>query len=246
MAGERLRLATWNVHGLVGSDGRWGPDRVIDVLSEIGPDLVALQEVDARPCNGSDPHPLDVIAENLDATAVAGPTLGTPGNDYGNAVLSRFPIIEKHRHDLSRPGVEPRGAVDVRVRLDARVLRFVAVHLGLRRAERVAQVQRLVADLQPLSEGADIVAVAGDLNAWWPRAREARIIERAVGPSPEPRTFPSRRPLFRLDRIFIRPLSAVVDWGVGNDARIRAASDHLPVWVDLEVNIEQGDSNESF
>jgi endonuclease/exonuclease/phosphatase family metal-dependent hydrolase len=77
--------------------------------------------------------------------------------------------------------------------------------------------------------------VAGDLNAWWPGAREVRILEHAVGPSPAPRTFPSKRPLFRLDRVFVRPPHAVVGWGVADDPRTRSASDHLPLWVDLEI-----------
>ena len=239
MPEARLRLATWNVHGFVGSDGQRDPQRAVEVLREIGPDLVALQEVDARSSSDSDCHPLDVMASGLEATAVAGPTLGSPGRDYGNAVLSRLPIIEVHRHDISRPGVEPRGALDIRARHDDHTVRFVAVHLGLRRAERIAQVSHLVARLQPLSRNADIVAVAGDLNAWWPRAREARVLERTVGPSPKPRTFPSKRPLFRLDRIFVRPPGAINDWGVARDAGVRAVSDHLPLWVDLVVGADE-------
>lgn len=234
MAGELCRLVTWNVHGFVGSDGRWNPQRAIDVLAGLDADMVALQEVDARPCPQSDSHPLDMLADALGTTAVAGPTLGMPGSDFGNAVLSRLPIVDVQRHDLSRPSVEPRGAVDIRVHHNGHIARFVALHLGLRRRERIAQAARLVAELQPLSRGAKVVAVAGDLNAWWPWAREVRILERAVGPSPAPRTFPSRRPLLRLDRIFVAPRTAVRDWGVTCHSTVRAASDHLPVWVDLE------------
>jgi len=240
MPDRACRLVTWNVHGFVGSDGAWNPQNVAEVLAGLEPDLVALQEVDARPWSGSSRHPLDLLASNLDAKAVGGPTLGEPGNDYGNAVLSRIPIVDVVRHDLSRPGVEPRGAVDVRALIGDHTVRFVAIHLGLLWSERVAQATRLAKELRTGGRDAHILAVAGDLNAWWPRAREARIIEHAVGPSPKPRTFPSRRPLFRLDRIFVRPLGAVVDWGVGRNARIRAASDHLPVWVDVDVGALQG------
>lgn len=253
MTGETCRLVTWNVHGFVGSDGRWNPQRAIDVLAELDPDLVALQEVDARPCADSERHPLDVMADGLEATAVAGPTLGTPGSDYGNAVLSRLPVVDIHRHDLSWHSVEPRGAIDVRVRHSRNVLRLVTVHFGLRRTERIAQAELLRAILQRPSNPADIMAVAGDLNSWWPRAREARIIEHSVGPSLRPRTFPSRRPVFRLDRVFVRPPAAVSDWGVADNAEVRGASDHLPVWVDVDVGQaadreprppEKGESNE--
>ncbi len=235
MADERrVRVMTWNVHGFVGADGRWDPQRTAEVLHEIGPDLAALQEVDARSYPESEQHPLDILAEKLDANAVPGPTLGVPGRDYGNAVLSRLPIVEICRYDISQPGAEPRGAVDIRVRHCGSSVRFLASHLGLRRGERLVQATRLAAELERRSESADVVVVAGDLNAWWPRAREARILERAAGPSPTPRTFPSKRPLLRLDRVFVRPPKAVVGWGVADNPRARSASDHLPLWVDLE------------
>jgi endonuclease/exonuclease/phosphatase family metal-dependent hydrolase len=103
----------------------------------------------------------------------------------------------------------------------------------VRRRERAVQAIRLAAHLEDNARTADIVVLAGDLNSWWPRAREVRILERAVGPSLKPRTFPSTRPVFRLDRVFVHPKGRVADWGVATDPFVRIASDHLPVWVDL-------------
>lgn len=109
MADSRVRVVTWNVHGFVGSDGRWDPQRVAEVLHGICPDLMALQEVDARSCPESNRHPLDAQAAGLDATVIAGPTLDVPERDYGNAVLSRLPVADTRRYDISRPGAEPRS-----------------------------------------------------------------------------------------------------------------------------------------
>jgi endonuclease/exonuclease/phosphatase family metal-dependent hydrolase len=235
MAAEGLRVVTWNVHGFVGRDGRRNPERVLAVLDDLGADLVALQEVDARAISRSDPHPLATLADGLRAKAIPGPTLGRPGRDYGNAVLSTLEVVQVRRHDLSRPGVEPRGAVDLTVRCSGGLIRFVAVHLGLRRRERIAQAMRLAELLHRPSPAADLLVVAGDFNSWRRRARESVILERAVGPALAPRTFPSRRPLLRLDRVLINPRAALADWRVVDHAGARAASDHLPICVDLAL-----------
>ena len=42
---KTLKVATWNIHGAVGTDRRYAPARIVDVLGEIGADIVALQEV---------------------------------------------------------------------------------------------------------------------------------------------------------------------------------------------------------
>jgi endonuclease/exonuclease/phosphatase family metal-dependent hydrolase len=95
--------------------------------------------------------------------------------------------------------------------------------------------QRIAAILDPTPRAADVLVVAGDVNAWWPWGREAAILERAVGPAVRPRTFPAHRPVLPLDRVFVQPRGAVVDAGVSHDPIHRQASDHLPVWVDLAI-----------
>jgi endonuclease/exonuclease/phosphatase family metal-dependent hydrolase len=235
MAAEGLRVVTWNVHGFVGRDGRRNPERVLTVLEDLGADLVALQEVDARAISRSEAHPLVTLAHGLRAKAIPGPTLGRPGRDYGNAILSTLKVFEVRRHDLSRPGVEPRGALDLTVRHRDRRIRFIAVHLGLRSRERIAQATRLNELLLRPSTASDLLVLAGDFNSWRRRARESVILERAVGPALAPRTFPSQRPLLRLDRVLINPRAALADWRVVDHSGARAASDHLPICVDLSL-----------
>lgn len=235
MTDARLRVATWNVHGFVGRDGRRDPVRTADGLARLGADLIALQEVDARARPDTDPHPLELLADRLDMTAVAGPTLGRPGHDYGNAVVTRLEIFEVRRHDLSTPRSEPRGSIDMWVAAHGAVVRFLATHLGLRRRERLAQARRLAEVLDETPRDTAAVVVAGDVNAWWPWGREAGVLDRAVAPAVRHLTFPAHRPLLPLDRVFVRPRHAIVDSGVADERIHREASDHLPVWVDLTV-----------
>ena len=233
MADGRLRVATWTVHGFVGRDGRRDVGRTAAALAALGADVLALQEVDARTRADTEPHPLELLAGRLGMTAVAGPTLGRPGNDYGNAVVTRLEILDVHRHNLSTPRSEPRGAIEMWVAGHDVVVRFVATHFGLRRRERLTQARRLAEVLDEPPRAADAVVVAGDVNAWWPWGREAGIMERAAGPAARHRTFPSGRPVLSLDRVFVHPARAIVGSGVATERIHREASDHLPVWVDL-------------
>lgn len=235
MTDARLRVATWNVHGFVGRDGRRDPVRTADALARLGADVIALQEVDARTRADADPHPLELVSATLGMTAVAGPTLGRPGNDYGNGVVTRLEILEVRRHDLSTPRSEPRGSVEMWVAAHGAVVRFVATHLGLRQRERLAQARRLAEILDDTPRAADAVVVAGDVNAWWPWGRETGILDRAVAPAVRHLTFPAHRPMLPLDRVFVHPRHAIVDSGVADDRIHREASDHLPVWVDLAI-----------
>jgi endonuclease/exonuclease/phosphatase family metal-dependent hydrolase len=111
-AGAALSAATWNIHGAVGSDGRYAPKRIFDVLSELGADVVALQEV---PLQG--PHG-DFLVDLEHATGyhvAAGPLFQRRGIEFGNAVLSRHPFARVSHLDLTVERYEPRGAVDVHI-----------------------------------------------------------------------------------------------------------------------------------
>src|SRR6478752_9746303 len=96
---RELRIATYNLHGAIGIDGKFSPERIGAVLAEIDADIFALQEVPLGG-NGS-PDVLDVLQRMTNLHAVAGPTLDTPERRYGNAVLTRYPVRAVRTLDLS-------------------------------------------------------------------------------------------------------------------------------------------------
>src|SRR4029453_11602388 len=136
-----LTVATWNIHGGVGTDGRYAPERIAGVLKEVDADVVALQEVASQRAHEN------FLADLAHATGyhvVADPLYRRQGFDIGNAVLSRHAIKKVSRGDLGVVSYEPRGALDVAIehRVGASI-RLLATHLGLRPSERRQQVKRL-------------------------------------------------------------------------------------------------------
>lgn len=219
-----LTVATYNIHGAVGTDGRFAPERIAGVLEEIGADVIALQEV---PLGGSaQPDVLALLTKSTGFHAVEGPTMQTPERRYGNAVLSRYPLVAAESVDLSFGSREPRGALDADIDCRGHMLRVVATHLGLRPAERRAQIRRL---LQAFDTEQAAVILMGDVNEWFVWGRTLRWLVSHFEAAPAPRTFPSRWPLFALDRIWISPRRRLLQVEAHRTPLARLASDHLPL-----------------
>lgn len=219
-----VMVATWNIHGAVGHDGCFDPARIAGVLQELNADIVALQEV---PLGGQNwPNVLHGLESALGQVGVAGPTVNISGRLFGNAILSRYPILNTRRIDISFGSREPRGALDADIYCHGYRLRVVATHLGLRAAERNAQVQRL---LQNFDTAAMPVMLMGDVNEWFVWGKPLRHLISHFQSVPAPATFPSIFPLFALDRIWIRPRHRLVRVRVHRSSLARKASDHLPL-----------------
>lgn len=224
-----LTVATYNIHGAVGSDGKFMPERIVDVLREMSADIVALQEV---PLGGTRfPNVLKMLEEATGFAGVAGPTRRDLERRYGNAVLSRYPMRAKRAIDLSFRGREPRGAVDADVDCHGHPLRVVATHLGLQLAERRDQIRRL---LQVFDTERMPVILMGDINEWFVWGRSLRWLVSHFQAVPAPATFPSRLPIFALDRIWIRPRHRLVHVEVHRTPLARVASDHLPLIAHID------------
>src|SRR5262245_40523123 len=105
----RLRVVSWNVHGCVGIDGKFSPERIAEGLATLAPDVALLQEVgDSR---GRHP-PIDQaahVAGALGLNCAVGITMPREPYGYGNCSLSRWPIVDSHTVDLSYIGREPRA-----------------------------------------------------------------------------------------------------------------------------------------
>jgi endonuclease/exonuclease/phosphatase family metal-dependent hydrolase len=231
-ASKALLVATWNIHGAVGTDGRYAPSRVVDVLHEIGADVVALQEVASAQAHEDF---LRGIERATGYGIVAGLLRQRRGSDFGNAVLSRYPVSSVRHLDLAVGAYEPRGALDVCIDVGLELpLRVIATHLGLRPGERREQVRRIVAAVERDSPHPTLLM--GDLNEWYLWGRPLRWLHAHFRDIPAAaRTFPSRRPLFALDRIWVSPTGSVRRLDCHLSPLSRVASDHLPLVAELVI-----------
>jgi endonuclease/exonuclease/phosphatase family metal-dependent hydrolase len=219
-----LRVATWNIHAGVGVDRHFAPARIETVLREIDADIVALQEV---PLGGEHwPNLLQQLAQSTQSVGVDGFTFSVGTRRFGNAILSRYPVLVTRRIDISFGSREPRGALDADIYCHGHRLRVIATHLGLRAAERRAQVARL---LQAFDTSDMPVLLMGDVNEWFVWGRPLRTLISHFQAVPAPATFPAWCPLLALDRIWIRPRYRLARVHVHGSPMARVASDHRPL-----------------
>jgi endonuclease/exonuclease/phosphatase family metal-dependent hydrolase len=230
MSVKRLRIASYNVHHAVGTDGRSDVGRILAVLRELDADVIALQEVEAHDSGGDMLH---FLAKETGMHSVAGTTLRRREGFYGNGLLTRCPVRQKVVTDLSWRGREPRGAIAADVDCNGTALRVVATHLGLRPAERRAQVHQLLQLFSWLPD--DRAILMGDLNEWFLWGRPLRRLHRFFARTPAVRTFPSRAPVLALDRMWAHPGWILKDIRAHRSPLARVASDHLPLVATIAV-----------
>lgn len=225
----KIRLASYNIHLGIGRDGEFSPERIAQVIDELDADAIALQEVSI---GGQGFNMLDFLSRRCGLTAIAGPTLMTPAHEYGNAILTRLQPGNIHRWNLTVGARESRGAIDVHFRHHGMTLRVIATHLGLWPAERRRQIRLLLEIIR--KDNRFPTVLLGDVNEWFLWGRPLRWMHRYFKSTPAPATFPSGRPLFALDRIWVDPRRAV-QWVTAHTSDIaRVASDHLPIVAGIE------------
>lgn len=228
----RLTFASYNIHKGVGADGRRDPDRIVEVIGEIGADVVALQEVDLR--IGARRAVLDrQDLEQAGWQVASHPTKPASMGWHGNALLVRegLEIVDVDAHRL--PQVEPRGAIRATLRHGGLDLCVTGMHLDLTGLVRKLQF----AHVCNASRAPGLPAVMlGDCNEWLrPIGGERGLAAHWQMVEPG-RSFPSRRPLLALDRIMHTPHWRLEHAAVHTSRAARLASDHLPVFATLELH----------
>jgi endonuclease/exonuclease/phosphatase family metal-dependent hydrolase len=227
MVDRAVRIATYNIHRCVGADGRYDADRVAAVIKELDADAIGLQEVDARYHLQNDLDQIEYLQAATGMTAIPGATLVNHRGYYGNALLTRHPVRHVRHFDLSFGRREKRAALDVEIDCEGTPLRVIVTHFGLRGAERREQV-RAICKLLEQGRPAPL-AIVGDFNEWSFINRTVRVLDSRLGASVAVRSFPSRFPLFALDRLWVQPRGALEAVWAHMSPEALLASDHLPV-----------------
>ncbi|MEZ6127679.1 MAG: endonuclease/exonuclease/phosphatase family protein [Planctomycetaceae bacterium] len=229
-----LRVLCYNIHYGQGNDGVYDLQRLADVIKDAKPDLVALQEVDVGVERSGRVHEARRLGELTGMAVRFGPTQHYQGGLFGNAVLSKLPILDVHIQPL--PYTEateervtyPRGAIAVKVRAQSgSEILFISTHFQHNLEEdRVAEA---TAVNEFFANHPQATILAGDMNAV-PGSEPINILEQkwtnAIDASAAP-SAPSDKPRSRIDYIFHRgPGLRMVSSQVIAEAM---ASDHRPV-----------------
>jgi endonuclease/exonuclease/phosphatase family metal-dependent hydrolase len=246
----RFRVMTYNIHRAIGIDRRFRPERVVRIIDTYEPDIVLLQEVDdgvprsrrmdlARELAASSGYPHVAIGHNV--------TLRR--GRYGNATLSRYPILRERNIDLTIGTLKRRGCQHTAIVLDGPAgrsyrLEVFNLHLGLSAYQRDLQVALLARSRELAYLATDVAClVGGDFNDWRSQLdpsftgplRFRSATERTLRGEKTLLTYPSFFPRGPLDRIYYRgPLKLFA----ARRCRLRVsrvASDHLPVIADFEI-----------
>ncbi len=239
---SQLRILCYNIHYGQGTDGIYDVERLAEVINAAKPDLVALQEVDVGVKRSGRVHQAQRLAELTGMAVRYGPTQHYEGGLFGNAVLTRLPILDVAIHPLpyteSTPEkvTYPRGAIVVTVRGPGdRPLRFISTHFQHNLPEdRLAEAKAINALFA--MDNALPTILAGDMNAVPESEPIAELLTKwhnATDDPPAP-TAPSINPRSRIDYIFYRPAPAfqVIEANVIAET---LASDHRPVFAVLKL-----------
>jgi len=217
-----IRVLTVNTHkGFAVLGNRFVLHELREAVRVVGADIVFLQEVQGthalhstRVASWPDAPHYEFLADEIWPEFAYGRNAVYPHGDHGNAVLSKYPIVSHHNHDVSIDGQEARGLLHCTIALpgggEAAPLHAICVHLGLKESHRRRQLDLLCDVIErEVPPGAPLL-VAGDFNDWRHRANELlerradlrEVFVQAHGQAA--RTFPAGFPLLQLDRIYVR------------------------------------------
>ena len=255
--GQSLRVMTYNIYGARATSPANAADldAIAEVIRRQNPDFVTLNEVDVfTNRTGKDVHQARDLAEKLGMEWHFSKAIDRDGGEYGDAVLSKYPILEKRSYRLpcaaEQPG-EDRSLCVIRVQIDGKDLYVASTHLDHLSgdASRLVQATEIRRIRDTELEG-DLI-LCGDLNAIPSSNVIATMTSFLTNTGPiDQYTFPSDDPSRKIDYIMYAPIE---HFGVQNcqvvsrgDQQVGGvdASDHRPVIADIRFQTEEDTSGE--
>ncbi len=235
MKHKSISVLSWNIHSCIGTDGICAPERIRAAIEQFDCDVVCLQEVGWH-LRGTKHIDQFKIIERSGPYFAFHTLTKTRNAHFGNLILSKFPIVESTSIRLGRWWGIPRAMQSIQVNVDGIILRLMNTHLGLDPFERISQLSIIRKFVEQLPHGHSAVPtiLCGDFNALR-TGREIRRLAALFDIAHAFRTFPSKRPLLKLDRIFATNILSVDEISVVNTNDTRHLSDHLPVKARISI-----------
>ncbi len=248
----KIRVLSYNIHRAIGFDRRFAPERIIEILKTYDADIVLLQEVDEGVPRSRELKLAKELAEALDYPHyVMGHNVSVKKGWYGNATLSRFPILRERNIDLTIGHRKRRGCQHSTIEVkdsNGKIypLEVFNLHLGLSAKERQKQAEVLSRSKEYKNLDKDTSClVGGDFNDWRSLLRplfieglEFQCATDKKGKTGLPKaikTYPSFAPQGGLDRIYYRGGLRLLSSKRCNYTLSKIASDHLPIIAEFDL-----------
>jgi endonuclease/exonuclease/phosphatase family metal-dependent hydrolase len=228
-----IKVASYNMRKSIGTDRRRRPERTLQVLCEIGADIVALQEADKRFGGRAAVLGGHLLAEHSPYKAIPFGLRAASMGWHGNALLIPKDAEVLDCEAIHLPALEPRGAVMADIRVRGEVVRVVGMHLDLSGLWRRRQAHAILTHIAVSTHQRPTVLM-GDLNEWSANSGCLRDFASHYDFADTGKSFHARRPVARLDRIMLSRDLKCAAAGVHDSPASRTASDHLPIWAEIE------------
>ena len=232
-----LRVLQFNIRAAISGAGRVNVSQIAAEIEAVQPDLVSLNEVDSGTLRTRVDQPA-YLAEATGLHVVYGPNLIYDGGRFGNAILTRYPVVESHNLRLPGTfGLEPRGLLTAIVIVDGRRVAFSSTHLTEGSGRRQSRLLQALAVARALHSMAAPTILAGDLNSdstdVLPILRGHFLDAQEKGGTGLGDTFPEANPSSRFDYILYDHHFAVVP----GSTRVQPSdsSDHRSVFTKLTL-----------
>ncbi len=229
-----VRVMDYNLHDAVNTDGRVDPEALARVIEESGAEIVGLQEISRGWLVWGGMDMLSWLSQRLDMPYVWGPTADA---QWGNAILSRYPIVSAENIPLPPDDVLLlRGHLVVEIDVDGTILTVIDTHFSEKDDQDEIRAFQSSAILSTWNNR-PLTIIMGDLNSL-PESRaielllEAGLIDisREIGEQPI-YTYSSFNPDHQIDYIFVTSDLGYSDFSIPDTK----ASDHLPLAVTITL-----------
>lgn len=228
----QFKVMSYNIHHGKSLLGINTLDEIATIIEENGADIIGLQEVDSNFARSRFKNQIKYLASKLSMNYIYGDNVNIVGAKYGNAILSKYPIISYENIKIPS-GKEQRGLLAAVIDVNGEKINFLNTHLGLSSLERRSQVKVISKYLNTISKE---VILVGDFNAQ-PSSMEVHEMSKKlndVGYTTNNNRIPTFEVPFlsgRIDYIFTGPNIEPVSYKVLR----KKASDHYPIVADVKL-----------
>lgn len=247
---QRLRVLSYNIHkGFSGGIKKYTLHQMRDQIRKVHPDLIFLQEVHGhhsghkkRIHKWPDGSQFEFLASELWPHFSYGKNAIYTHGHHGNAVLSKFPILNWENQDISQNRYEHRGLLHVVVQISKSLppLHALCTHLGLLEKDRKIQLSALSRRIKDYIPQKEMLILAGDFNDWRQSANSSFLKKSGLHEAfleshgHYAKTFPSFFPFLKLDRMYYRGLDVAQARGL-SESPWDKLSDHIPLSVEFTI-----------